>query len=92
MFMPKSDTYVDGEIKRTVSVLKEKQPDSKEYAEVLNRLGSLQKIRQEEKPATPSSDTIITAAAHLIGIFLILRHENLNMITSKALQFVPRPR
>jgi hypothetical protein len=92
MFLPKMSTYVDKEITRTILVMQEKEPDSKEYSDLLERLGRLQKIRQEEKPDQASTDTLLTVGANLLGIVLILRHEELNMITSKALQFVMRTR
>jgi hypothetical protein len=62
--------------------------DSDEYGVLLERLGKLQKIRHEEKPENPTSDAILSSATNLIGIFMILRHEQLNVITSKATSFV----
>ena len=66
--------------------------DSQEYGELLGRLEKLQRIRQEERPDNFSSDGLLMAATNLIGIFAILQHENLNVITSKALSFVTRTR
>src|SRR5436190_956700 len=60
--------------------------------ELLGRLEKLQRIRQEERPDNFSSDGLLMAATNLIGIFAILQHENLNVITSKALSFVTRTR
>lgn len=39
-----------------------------------------------------SSDTIVLAAVNLAGILLILNHERLNIISSKAMSFVSRIR
>jgi hypothetical protein len=86
------NTYVDKEIARTILVLQEKEVDSKEYAITLERLGKLQNIRKEELPDRPSTDTLLTVGANLLGIILILRHEELNFITSKAIGFIPRLR
>lgn len=36
----------------------------------------------------PSTDAIITAAASVVGIVLILHYEKLNVVTSKAVNFV----
>ena len=85
---PKSNTYVDGEISRAVMRLQAAEVDSDEYGVLLERLGKLQKIRHEEKPENPTSDAILSSATNLIGIFMILRHEQLNVITSKATSFV----
>jgi hypothetical protein len=92
MFTPKMDTYVDKEINRAVLVLGEQEPNSEEYASTLEHLAKLQKIRQEEKPDRISYDTMLMVGAHLAGMLLIIRHENVNVITSKALSFIPRLR
>jgi hypothetical protein len=89
---PKSNTYVDNEISRVVNKLQDQEVDSDEYEVLLKRLEKLQKIRQEEMADYPSTDALLSAATNLIGIILILRHENLNVITSKAIGFVQRTR
>jgi hypothetical protein len=89
---PKSNTYVDGEISRTVIALQRATIDSEEYGTLLGRLEKLQKIRQEEKPDAVSTDVLVMAATNLIGIIAILQYENLNVVTSKALSFVTRTR
>lgn len=88
MFAPKKNTYVDDEIARLVLELQGQDPKNEEYASILERLGKLQKIRQEEKPDRVSSDTIAVVAANLLGIILVIRHENVNVVTSKALSFI----
>ena len=40
----------------------------------------------------PSADTMIVVAANLIGILAIIHHEQVGVITSKALSFVVRGR
>lgn len=90
MFAPKKNTYVDNEIARVVLKLQNVEPDTEEYGATLEKLSKLQKIRQEEKPDRISSDTIASGAINLIGIALIIRHENLNVIASKALSFVSK--
>jgi hypothetical protein len=85
-------TYVDDLISKTVRELHDLEIDSEEYASFLDRLGKLQKIRQDEKPNLPSPDTILTVGANLVGIFMIIHHERVNVITSKALSFVLKPR
>jgi hypothetical protein len=89
---PKSNTYVDVEIARIVRALQGERVETEEYGVLLGRLEKLQRIRHEERPDNFSSDGILMAATNLIGIFAILQHENLNVITSKALSFVTRTR
>jgi predicted metal-dependent enzyme (double-stranded beta helix superfamily) len=63
---------------------------TKEYRKLLNRLTALHKLR--ETPPRRSPDTLIQTAAYILGIAMIIRHEELNIITTKALSFVPRIR
>jgi hypothetical protein len=91
-FVPKANTYVDDEIARIVAVMKDQEVNSDEYNVSLERLLKLQKIRHEEKPDRPSSDTLLSVAAHLVGIVLIIRYEHVHVITSKAMSFVPQPK
>jgi hypothetical protein len=85
---PKSNTYVDGEITRVVAAMEGQEVTNGEYSKLLNRLEGLQKIRMEEKPDKASPNTILTAAANLVGILLIIRHEHVNVITSRAMNLV----
>lgn len=90
MFAPKKNTYVDDQIARVVLEMQDQKTDSTEYGESLERLTKLQKIRQEEKPDTVSSNTIFMGAVNITGIVLILHHEQLHPIASKALSFVSK--
>ena len=87
---PKKNTYVDMEIARVVLKMQDAEPDTEEYGNTLEKLAKLQKIRQEEKPDRVSSDTIAMGVVNLLGIALIIRHENLNVIATKALSFVSK--
>lgn len=86
--MSKKNTYVDDLIAPLVVKMHNQKLDSKEYNESLDQLIKLQKIRQEEKPDQVKPDTLVMAAVNLLGIGMILRHENMNVITSKALTFI----
>jgi uncharacterized protein YgfB (UPF0149 family) len=90
MFAPKVNTYVDDQIARITAQLQHQEIASDEYGELLDRLGKLQKIRQEEKPDTASTDTMLMAATNIVGILLIIRHEHLNVITSRAMNMLTK--
>jgi hypothetical protein len=92
MFLPKRNTYVDNEISKITSQLQDLEPKSEEYDTLLNRLEKLHKMRQDEKPDQLSSDTLALVAANLFGILLIIRHEHVNVISSKAMGTLIRPR
>ena len=87
---PKSNTYVDGEIARIVLAMQDQEVTDEQYSKLLNRLEGLQKIRNDEKPDKASTNTILTTAANLIGILLIIRHEHANVIMSRAMNLVAK--
>lgn len=87
---PKSRLQI--EIDQLVLALGDHTTGSEEYGEIVERLSKLHKINQDTRPASVDPNTALTIAANLVGIFMIVRHENLNVITSKALSFVLRPR
>ena len=62
--------------------------------ETLKTLLEARRIEQElEKPwFQPSADQMITAAASLAGILSILTFEKWNVLTSKSLSFVVKPK
>ncbi len=66
--------------------------DSNEYSDMANNLEKLLKAKSYEKQKGISPDTIAIVAGNLIGIVLILKHEKIDIITSKALGFVLRGR
>lgn len=87
---PKSRLQI--EIDQLVLALGDHAPDSDEFGEIVERLSKLHKINQDIRPVSVDPNTALTVAANLVGIFAIIRHESINVITSKALSFVLRPR
>jgi hypothetical protein len=81
-------SYIDNEIARAVFQLQKHEVDSREYGTILDRVETMHKLREDEKPKHPSPDTILTIAANFAITIMIIRHEELNAITSKALSFV----
>lgn len=66
--------------------------DSKEFEDSLDRVAKLHKMKEEEKPESISKETLALIATNLLGIFMIIHHERVDIITSKALPFVAKPR
>lgn len=66
------------------------QADTEEFNKVLDKIERLYKLRApEQEPAKPvSMDTIVAVAGNLAGIILIINHEKLHVISTKAVQFV----
>lgn len=65
---------------------------SNEYGAILDRVAKLHEMQSKEKPTSVSPDTLALIAANLVGLVLILQHERLHAITSKAMSFLPRVR
>ena len=90
MFNRKSKTLVDRELEMLFKNLRNHTVDSEEYTKVVDRIVTLHKLQQNEKPQQVSPDTWVMAGVNLFGILMIIKHENLNVISSKALSFVTK--
>lgn len=85
---------MDLEIDRLVKVLGELEPTSEEYDKVVTRIDTLAKANSYTRPFSYSisGDTILVTIVGLVQTLAILNHENLNVISSKALGFVMKPK
>lgn len=70
------------------------KPNTDDYAKVLEKIERLFKLQapktEPRKPISP--DALISAAASLAGIVMIIHHEQVGALTSKALGFVVKPK
>lgn len=66
--------------------------DSEEYAKILSHLEKLYHMKEDLKPSRVSPDTMALITANLVGILMILRYERIDIITSKAMNFVQKPK
>lgn len=66
------------------------QADTPEYDIVLDKIERLYKLRlpEPEAPKPVSKDALVAGAVNLAGIILIINHEKLHVISTKALGFV----
>lgn len=85
---------LEEELERAITSLRGSLTDSEEYAKMLTAVERLHELLEEEHTPTNfvSKDTLAVVGANLLGIFMIIKHESVNVITSKALSFVIRPR
>ena len=90
MRKPKPKSQRQREIDRLILELDAHGPSSEEYGNVLDRLQKLHKMEQDYRPDRPSADAVVAAGANLLAVVLIIRHENLNVISTKALSFVSK--
>lgn len=65
------------------------QPDTQEYARVVDQLVKLEKLQEETTSKKhPSPDALVAAVASVAGILLIVAYEHGHVMTSKALTLV----
>jgi hypothetical protein len=71
-------------------------PETEEYTAQADNLKTLMETRAIEvtieKPWRPSADTVALVAGNLLGIVAILTFEKANVITTKGLSQVLKPR
>ena len=89
---PKYKRELENELNRALTRLRAEMPNSEDYEKMLKLVERLHDMMDEETPEVVSKNTLLTVSGNLLGIILILKHERLNVITSKALSFVIRTR
>jgi hypothetical protein len=92
MFKSEEPSKLDQEVDRVLDALRDQMIGTKEYSTVLNALQDLHEMKEKEKPLSVSKDTLAIIAANLLGIILIIKHEHVNVITSRAMNLVLRAR
>lgn len=87
-------TELELAIKRILERMEYVDPESDEYGVLVARLDRLHsmKIAEKHDRNKVSYDAILTAGASILGILLIINHERLNVVTTKALGFVAKPK
>jgi len=75
---------------RLLTLLAGTEPATPEYAKYLARLYSINKLVQVKRIIDPA--TALTIGANLLGLVLVLRFEQLNILTGKAFSMIVKPR
>jgi len=86
------EAKLDEEILSALEELKSHETTSDEYAVVVDRMSKLHKLKVEERPKPISRDTAVVVAANIFGILWLTRYERENVISTKALGFILKPR
>lgn len=63
-------------------------PGTEQYSKILEQLERVNKIASTRKDDPISKNGLIAVVGNLLGIGLILNHERLHVVTSKAVNFV----
>lgn len=85
-------TPLEDAVNRLVHNLNNHEIGSEEYQKSLDALTKLHKMKVEEKPASVSKDTLVIVAANLIGLVMVIKHEHVNVITTRAFSMLLRPK
>ena len=91
MFLEKQEpekTQLDLAIEGVFSEMAGYDADSKEYKKMVARLTELYAIKASNAPDRVSKETMTIVLGNVLGIVLILHYEKLNVVTSKALNFL----
>ncbi len=91
MFWKKTPTLLESEIDRAVRDLARHAVGSEEYEKTLATIVQLYQVKEEDKSKPVSKDTLATVGANLLGILMIIKHEHVNVITSRAMQLLIKP-
>jgi hypothetical protein len=92
MFSSNLYTPLEVAVNRAIRSLNVYDAGSEEYREALDALVKLHKMKEDEKPKPVSKDTLVIVGANLLGILMIISHERVNVVTSKAIGVLLRPR
>jgi hypothetical protein len=65
---------------------------SEDYVRTLDALVKLHKMKLEEKASSVKKDTLLIVGTNLLGLLMIIKHEHVNIITSRAFSLLLKPR
>jgi hypothetical protein len=80
----------DALVMKLLDDLAETPTGSDEYKAVLTELERLTELRTNTRPKRVSRDTIVTAAANIIGVLAIVAYEQNHVMNPKGLSFLKK--
>lgn len=90
--METSSSLLDDAITRVLRDLSHHPVGSQEYVKTLGILSQLEKMKENNTPPSISKDTLAIVGANILGIFMILMHEHLHPISTKAIGLLLKPK
>ncbi len=85
-------TPVQKETDRLFAQLQKHETSSDEYSAILDQIIKLHETQADLDLRKVKPDTMVLAGTNLVGILMILFHERVNVITTKAMSTVMKPR
>ena len=80
------------EVERALRELRNHPIGSEDYVRTLDAIVTLHKMKEEEKPDSVSRDTLAVVGTNILGILMIMKHESVNVSTSRAMNLLMKPR
>jgi len=74
-----------------LELMRDHCPHTDDYGKAVDQIQKLHKLKEAEKPSTLSPDTLAICLTNIAGILMIIKHEQYQVIASKALSFVLKP-
>lgn len=68
------------------------ETDPKQYDAMMKHYVSLNATKASNSRKKLDVNTVVSAVASLLGVGIIVNHEQFNVITSKATGFIPKPK
>lgn len=88
---PTPDPGLESVIADCEAELRSQDPSNEAYKETLARYKDLQALRAaNQQPTGLDPNTLVLAAANLLGILVIVAYEQKNLVTTKALGFLKK--
>lgn len=92
----KSNNFVDTESKKLEELLKDLDPTKEEYSKIVQRLNDIEELKTKRINNKwfkhINIEQLSIGMLSLVEIFLIMKFEKLDSITTKAFSFVKKPR
>ena len=88
----KQSTLLDRATDRAIRELDRHPIGSENYVKTMDLVERLHRLKQNEKADPVSKDTLALVSANLLGIIMIIKHEYVNVITSRAMNLLIKPR
>lgn len=72
--------------------MKDLNGDSAEYAKMRAHLSELYSLKERNAPSRLSPDTVAVVLGNLVVAVVVVKYEQLNVVTTKALNFLSKVR
>lgn len=91
IFKRNESPTIQGQIDEVLTEMGDYKPTEDEWEDLLTKLERLDKLKGAKRPKL-SPDQIVAGAVSLISVVAVIRHEQFNVLASKAVGFIIKPK